>query len=91
MGNDGWVKRIHLMTKGQSKWLRICRRLVNKCELRINVVNNGPGVEIEWIVRSLLGESRNWTMSKWHNVVIQNVREYGLQQWKKGMTNKKTL
>ena len=30
-------------------------------------------------------------MSKWHNVVKQNVREYGLQQWKKGMINKKTL
>ena len=69
MGNDRWVKRVHLMTKGQCKWQRICKRLVNKCELRINVMNNSPEVETEWIVRNLLGESSNWTMSKCHNVV----------------------
>ena len=46
---------------------------------------------LEWKIRSSVGESNNCSMGKWHNVMKQNVREYGLRQWKKGMINNKIL
>ena len=91
MENDRWVKRVHLMTKGGSKWMKTCRRLARKCGLSIRNTSDAPGVENEWKIRSIVDDSSNWSVDKWYKVVKLSVREYGLQQWKKGMMNKTTL
>ena len=40
-----WAKRVYLITKGESKWMRTCRRLARKCGLSIRNRSDAPGVE----------------------------------------------
>ena len=45
MENTRWVKKVHLVANRGRKWLRTFKRLAKKCELTINVLNNGLRME----------------------------------------------
>ena len=88
MDENRWVRKVCEEVGQKSKWLGMCKRVVKKCGLKVNVVNRRQNT---WQVETMESEGVAWDIRVWKKVVNERVEEYGLRKWKQGISGKSTL
>ena len=89
MDETRWVKKVCEKVGLKSRWLGMCKRVVKKCGLKVNMERSAD--RQVWQVESMEDVGDAWNMKVWKKVVREKVEEYGLKKWKQGMSGKSTL
>ena len=88
MEENRWVTKVCEEVGQKSKWLGMCKRVVQKCGLKVNVVNRRQST---WQVETMESDGVACDIRVWKKVVNEKVEEYGLRKWKHGIIGKSTL